>query len=448
MTSGDIFLIIFAFVFGAVVGSFLNVVIYRIPAGLSIVNPPSACPQCNTRLAWYDNVPILGWIWLRGKCRYCAYPISIQYPIIEALTASIFAAYFALAFLSTQLPAFSVVGLNDTYPIFIVHIILLAALLAATIIDYRHLIIPLEIPWFATAVAILVLPATTLFMQPQRTVPLISSKMHGTYVAPDIRTRFVPENIRKSSAVQIAAHTPKTKDAVISPLPLVSGPGSVAGLAGFAALLLSIILLKTKVLPRSFEELDKELQQKAEDRQKENERRIAEGKSPLEDDQDPDAWLNYAHARREVTKEVLFIAPPLLAVILAYNLTTADLTLPPYFDVLGGVLLGYLVAGGLIWLTRILGTLGFGKEAMGLGDVHLLAAVGAVCGWQVAVLAFFGAPFFGLTWAIISAGAAKLLKREIKIIPYGPHLAIASVGVMIFREPLLTFLGTRLIGLI
>lgn len=75
---------------GAAVGSFLNVVIYRLPAGLSLLYPPSRCPHCHTRLRPYDNVPILGWLWLRGRCRYCHATISIRYPLIEALTASLF----------------------------------------------------------------------------------------------------------------------------------------------------------------------------------------------------------------------------------------------------------------------------------------------------------------------------------------------------------------------
>ena len=79
---------------GAAVGSFLNVVIYRLPAGLSLLHPPSRCPKCHTSLQPYDNVPILGWLWLRGKCRYCRAPITMRYPLIEALTAALFLATF------------------------------------------------------------------------------------------------------------------------------------------------------------------------------------------------------------------------------------------------------------------------------------------------------------------------------------------------------------------
>jgi leader peptidase (prepilin peptidase)/N-methyltransferase len=84
------------FMFGAAVGSFLNVVIYRLPAGLSLLRPPSRCPQCHTRLKPYDNVPVLGWLWLRGRCRYCRAPIPARYPLVEAFTGGLFLATFWL----------------------------------------------------------------------------------------------------------------------------------------------------------------------------------------------------------------------------------------------------------------------------------------------------------------------------------------------------------------
>ena len=75
----------FVFAFGAIWGSFLNVVIARLPEGLSVVSPPSRCPRCQKQIAWYDNVPVLSWLWLRAKCRGCGLPISARYPLVEAL---------------------------------------------------------------------------------------------------------------------------------------------------------------------------------------------------------------------------------------------------------------------------------------------------------------------------------------------------------------------------
>lgn len=83
---------IFAGVLGAVIGSFLNVVIHRVPAGESIVSPGSRCPSCRQPLAPYDNVPVLSWLVLRGRCRHCGTSISPRYPAVELLTAIVFAA--------------------------------------------------------------------------------------------------------------------------------------------------------------------------------------------------------------------------------------------------------------------------------------------------------------------------------------------------------------------
>lgn len=78
-------------VFGLAMGSFLNVVAYRTPMGISIIAPPSACPKCGKRIAAYDNVPLLGWLWLGGKCRNCRAPISARYPLVELATGVLWA---------------------------------------------------------------------------------------------------------------------------------------------------------------------------------------------------------------------------------------------------------------------------------------------------------------------------------------------------------------------
>ncbi len=82
---------VFAGVFGLAIGSFLNVVIYRVPVGLSIVRPPSACPRCGHEIRNRHNVPVLGWLVLRGRCYDCKAPISARYPAVEAVTGLVFA---------------------------------------------------------------------------------------------------------------------------------------------------------------------------------------------------------------------------------------------------------------------------------------------------------------------------------------------------------------------
>jgi len=116
-----------AFVFGTVVGSFLNVCIARIPAGKSVVYPPSICPQCGARIRPWDNVPLLSFLWLRGRCRDCGTGISWRYPLVEALTGALFATnlwMFGLTPWAAVASAFA------------------AALVVISFIDLDHQIIP------------------------------------------------------------------------------------------------------------------------------------------------------------------------------------------------------------------------------------------------------------------------------------------------------------------
>lgn len=83
---------------GGVIGSFLNVVIYRLPLDMSLVRPGSRCSVCLTPIRWYDNLPVLGWLWLRGKCRACGSAISARYPAVEAIVMAFFVALFASEF--------------------------------------------------------------------------------------------------------------------------------------------------------------------------------------------------------------------------------------------------------------------------------------------------------------------------------------------------------------
>ncbi|MDP2923700.1 MAG: prepilin peptidase [Candidatus Omnitrophota bacterium] len=81
---------IFVFIFGSITGSFLNVCIYRLPKDKSIIKPRSFCPECQTQIKWYDNIPILSFLFLKGKCRKCSGKISLRYPIVEFITAILF----------------------------------------------------------------------------------------------------------------------------------------------------------------------------------------------------------------------------------------------------------------------------------------------------------------------------------------------------------------------
>jgi leader peptidase (prepilin peptidase) / N-methyltransferase len=119
--------LIYAGVFGAVIGSFLNVVVYRLPIGQSIVTPPSKCPQCGERLRWFDNVPIFGWLLLGGRCRNCRNRISIQYPAVELITAVLFVL---------------VVWVTPPGPLLVTRLLLVCILIVLFGIDLEHQILP------------------------------------------------------------------------------------------------------------------------------------------------------------------------------------------------------------------------------------------------------------------------------------------------------------------
>ena len=140
---------IFIFAFGCCVGSFLNVVIYRLPRDKSLVTPGSSCPACGQRIHFYDNIPLVSWLVLGAKCRHCKAPISVRYFIIELLTASVFLGLFILYFHTDLLPDMRPF-LAGGWFIYLVHIILLAAFIAASAIDLEHWVIPLSICWVVT----------------------------------------------------------------------------------------------------------------------------------------------------------------------------------------------------------------------------------------------------------------------------------------------------------
>lgn len=123
----DTFLRIFAFVLGANIGSFLNVVILRLPADESIVFPGSHCPKCHEKISWYDNLPIISFIILKKRCRRCGAAISWQYPLVELTMALLALALYLKFFIS---------------PAFFIYFVFSAALLAVIVIDFHHQIIP------------------------------------------------------------------------------------------------------------------------------------------------------------------------------------------------------------------------------------------------------------------------------------------------------------------
>jgi leader peptidase (prepilin peptidase)/N-methyltransferase len=380
LTPQEWILAVFVFAFGCCIGSFLNVVIYRLPREKSLVFPGSACPHCGNPIRFYDNIPLLSWLVLRAKCRRCKAPISPRYFIIELLTGSLYLGLYLAYFHTTVRPS---VHIDGGWFIYVLNIILLSAFIAASAIDLELWIIPLSICWLVTAAG------------------LIGSTIGG-YIIP---------------ARAIQAH---------SVLPVASpGTGAIA-LGAAVGLGISWLLLRSGVLKRSYESPEDQLPAGQEGRE-------AGAAGPGNSPEEP----AFNH-RLEAAREVLFLSPILVGAAVAVVILGPSgpagrwwggLFQHPGVAGFFGSLFGYFVGCAVVWATRILGTLGFGKEAMGLGDVHLMGAAGTIVGPVMIVIAFFIAPFYGLGWALF-----QMIFKKIRQIPYGPFLSMAVLTVMIFHD--------------
>jgi leader peptidase (prepilin peptidase)/N-methyltransferase len=379
---------VFVFLFGACVGSFLNVLVWRLPTGQSVVTPPSRCPKCGHRLSWRENLPILGWFLLRGRCKACKVAISAQYPTVEFIVALLFlATYLALYAPLDRAPGtlfhdaasdwWRLQGFGWSWPAFAVTLLAIAGLVAMTIVDAKTMLIPVEIPTGVTIIAF-----TGWLVQ-----------------------GFLPESRILRDSV---------------PIPVASWTVTFACIGLLLGLGVSRWLLATGRLRQSFSDWADH---------------VKEG----------DDGSAYPHARREMVAELAFLLPGLagagiacvVAALFGYvgSAAGAETVCQP-MTLLGGAMFGWVVGGALVWAVRILGTLGFGREAMGLGDVHLQAAVGAAFGWKVAVLAFFVAVFIAIGWAALSLVLRRFSSFFRREIPFGPHLAAAAILFVIARGPL------------
>ncbi len=320
------------FVLGAVLGSFLNVCIYRIPQHdrlwdqlRGIGYPPSRCPRCKQELLLRDNIPILGWLWLRGRCRSCQMRISIRYPLIELFNGLLFVLVYWYEIPFDYGASLSDSPLHTGFSIsssrfwsqsailhwrYAFHMVMLEALVVATFIDFDRM----EIPDGATVPAMLFAFVVSLAVPQVHLVPVWFSN-------PDLLRTYailLPEGMR-------------------SWLDAGAGGGFGQGVQ----------------MP---------------------------------------AWL---------------LASPHLHGFLICSA-------------------GWVIGGGIVWVVRIIGGWVLRREAMGFGDVVLMAMIGSFLGWQAAAAVFFLAPAFALLAALVS----WLTKRS-REIPYGPYLSLSALALLL-----------------
>jgi len=372
----------FIFAFGCCIGSFLNVVIYRLPREKSLVSPGSACPGCGAPIRFYDNIPLLSWIVLGAKCRKCKTAISIRYFLVELLTGLVFLGLYLLYFHTSIRPGMQVEG---AWLVYLIHLILLAAFIAGSGIDLELWIIPLSICWLVTVAG------------------LLGSAVAGYIVEPTL----------------VAEH---------SLLPIASARTGALALGGAVGLAVSLGLLRLGWLKRSYETPETSDAATA--------AAVEQARSELKAGPFGDE-PEFNH-RLEAFREIVFLSPIIICAVAAHALATRPgpiatwwtglLAYPAVAGFLGS-LFGYFIGCAVVWATRVLGTLAFGKEAMGLGDVHLMGAAGAVIGPVMVVIAFFVAPFFGLGWALF-----QMIFKKIRQIPYGPFLSLAVFTAMILHD--------------
>lgn len=320
------FMLSWLFLYGAVIGSFLTVCVHRLPkhAGIlaawrSLVHNPSHCDRCEKKLLARDNIPIFGWLFLRGRCRFCQKSIPIQYPLIELANGLLFVLVYALE-----------VPLNHWTPI-----------------TSSSFSCPLGPTTFANAWDL---------------SPLIIFNCRYAYHLILIEALFVASLIDWESMT--------IPDAVTLPAMLLG----VLGASTFGAFWIVPVWFQDPLLAEITIE-----------------------------------WIPTALRANWMTEPI----PSWIAT-------------NPHEHGLAVSLAGLIVGGGTVWIVRLVARLAMGREAMGFGDVVLMAMVGSFIGWQPVIVVFFIAPVL----ALVATAAMRTFQigREI---PYGPYLSLATLTVLL-----------------
>jgi len=329
------------FVLGSMVGSFLNVCIYRMPREESVVSPPSHCPHCKYSIPWYLNVPILTWIILRGKCRNCGAPISVRYLLVELLTGCV----FLICWLGFG---------HDSAAVALTYSLMLAGLITASAIDFEHFIIPDEITLGGIGVGFI--------------LSLLVPSLHGA--------QTIPGSLEQS----------------------------ILGIATGAGLLYGILRLGKLLYGRQRFDLPSGT-------------RVYFGENGV---RLPD---------REIPYDEIFYRDSDAIRLQARTVEMADRC---YANVPVRLSPSRLLVGEDEFkpeqthhLEVLTDEIVLPREAMGLGDVKFMAAIGAFIGWQGVVFSLMVSAMIGaaIGVSLIAARRGEWSSR----LPYGPYIALAAV---------------------
>jgi leader peptidase (prepilin peptidase)/N-methyltransferase len=442
---------------GACIGSFLNVVVWRLPRNESLVSPPSRCPVCLHRLAAYDNVPVFGWLALRGRCRYCHTPISAQYPTVEFITGLLFVMYYLVFFVWHRGPCWMEMKLDWAeelrpvshyvqtmrahWPQYFLAVFTISTLLAAALIDAKMFWIPQSIPMLMAGIGVLY---HTILDRPHEpgTLGVTSGPAAAMTVGAGI-------GLLISLGLMWAGKLPRSFAEGYPQLEVEKDP-PVEEEGALARMVRRWINAYRRPLTPEQQRVMERFQAEAAEREKVETERIKAEEAQRTKVEVKE--FTRADITREIRKEMVFLMPPLVLGMAAFALVVWRRPLGASWQHvvqdnfwLGGLLgslLGAMVGGFVVWLTRILGSLAFGREAMGMGDVDLMFGVGAIVGAGASTVAFFVAPFFGLALAIYMFLVGK--RREL---PYGPYLSLGTAFVMIYYCPIAEHLRPGLSGM-
>lgn len=475
--------------FGLCIGSFLNVVIYRLPRDQSLRDPVwSYCPNCLHRIRWYDNLPVVSFVLLGGRCRDCRAPISARYPVVEMAAALVILAVFDAFFIARTRRAglcgepYLTWALAEDWPIFLAHAALFACLLAMAAIDLRHYWVDIRFTtvatWFGFVLHTLWTPYHSLadpagqdgWLRPAD--PTATGAL-GALAGLGIvwlwaRMRHRPEPVPDGnggfrSDVPDPASRPDESSGELAPghldEALSDQPPVLAHQSLWCTVVVGLVLLGMLVtmgldaadpasspLPtlRSLVPIALVFVLI-----------LAEASVPRQADQEIIRAIEAERfsARRMALAELATLLPAIALGALAVWVQLSDAALGQRLtDLLhcrvgsawqplhglSTAAAGYVIGGGIGWAVRIVFTLVFGKEAFGLGDIHMMAAAGCVAGWPVVLLGFLITIFVALI-----AWLAMLPFKRTRAIPLVPWLALGYLVVVIHYESLLEFPPVR-----
>ena len=474
---------------GACAGSFLNMLIYRLPRERSLLRPlHSYCPACESRIRFHDNIPLISYLRLAGRCRDCRAPIPLRYPLIEGISALSFMLIldaFCLSAVRPDLESLTAFGVTEQaagcWSVLAGHLVLVAGLLAISAVDLEEYYVDVRITWF---VAITGLLSQALHREPVTEAYALSPGVAGATLAAfvglgmswavlrfrqrkatDERQDRLPEyepgenpTIPCPEADTLSAETGRTDTpdpdqtpepqaprepnpawgCVVAGLTLIAILGwacgvSIEGLGRqswfpadlrlplvFALLFLALVGSSIRSRPA-----DLAIVQVIED-ERHRARAVAWGEllflaPALALGVGAWWWLSSAGAER---------AAGVVARVLEWP---ASSSWHPARNLVWAAC-SMLIGGAIGWGVRIFFTLLLGKEALGLGDVHVMWAAAAVTGWVVVVLGFFAAAFLAVLGMILLLG----FKRS-RAIPFGPWLALGILALVLGLDPILGY---------